>query len=117
MASFDSFCNSLEKLVRQYELDNTMIKVEKDTDSDIVKIFGERLSALSRAKNGLNDMTELAYTTAEHHPYWNLLYNCSEIADTILEKWDENLTSKDIDDIKWAINELSRTLEKITKQN
>jgi len=38
---------------------------------------------LARARNGLNDMRELAYTTAEHHPYWNLLYNCSEIDEEI----------------------------------
>ena len=116
MASFDSFCQSLEKLIRQYEHDNTMLKVERDVDSDIVKIFGEKLSALSRAKSGLNDVTELAYTTAEHHPYWNLLYHCSEIAQTILERWDDKLAQKEIEDIKWSINELSRILEKIKEQ-
>lgn len=116
MASFDSFCQSLEKLVHQYENDSTMLKVERDVNSDIVKIFGEKLSALSRAKNGLNDVTELAYATAEHHPYWNLLYNCSEIAHTILEKWDDKLSSKDLDDIKWSVDELSRALAKIKEQ-
>ncbi|MDX1596075.1 MAG: hypothetical protein R3327_03965 [Nitrosopumilaceae archaeon] len=117
MATFDSFCQSLEKLIHQYEHENTLLKVERDVDFDIVKIFGEKLSALSRAKNGLNDVTELAYTTAEHHPYWNLLYNSTEIAHTILEKWDDKLTPKEIDDIKWSIDELTKTLEKIKTQN
>jgi len=34
-------------------------------------------------------MTELSNTTAEHRPCWNLLYNCSEIGHTILEKWEK----------------------------
>jgi len=117
MATFDSFCESLEKLVHEYERDNTLLKIEKDDDSDIVKIFGENMSALARAKNGLNDLSELAYTTAEHHPYWNLLYNCSEIAHTILEKWNDSLTKEEIGDIKWAIKELKQTLEKINVNN
>lgn len=117
MATFDSFCQTLEKLVHEYEKDNTLLKIEKDDESDIVKIFGENMSALSRAKNGINDVTELAYTTAEHHPYWNLLYNCSEISHTILEKWNGTLSKEDIDNIKWAIKELDQALEKISKNN
>lgn len=117
MASFDSFCKTLENLVHEYEKDNTLLKVEKDDESDLIKIFGEKMSALSRARNGLNDVTELAYTTAEHHPYWNLLYNCSEITYTLLEKWDGTLTKEDIGDIKWAIRELDKSLEKITESN
>lgn len=117
MATFDSFCESLEKLIHEYEKDNTFLKIEKDDDSDIVKIFGEKMSALSRAKNGLNDLSELAYTTAEHHPYWNLLYSCSEIAHTVLEKWNGQLTNEEIGDIKWAIKELTQTLEKIKENN
>ena len=92
------------------------MKIEKDLDNDIVKIFGEKITALARAKNGFNDTTELAYATAEHHPYWNLLYNSSEIANTILEKWKEKFTTKDIDEIEWAIKEISQTLKKIKEQ-
>lgn len=117
MASFDSFCKTLENLVHEYEKDNTLLKVEKDDESDLIKIFGEKMSALSRARNGLNDVTELAYTTAEHHPYWNLLYSCSEITHTLLEKWDGTLTKEDIGDIKWAIRELDKSLEKITESS
>ncbi|EPA05388.1 hypothetical protein [Candidatus Nitrosarchaeum limnium] len=62
-------------------------------------------------------MSELAYATAEHHPYWNLIYSCSEIANTVLEKWKNNLSKKDIDDIEWAIKELHQSLEKIREKN
>ncbi len=113
MTQFEDFYNDLIELVKKYEKNNTPIKLEQDADNDIIKIFGEKITALARAKNGLNDVTELAYTTAEHHPYWNILYNSSEIANTVLEKWSDKLSSEEIDEIKWALKEISQTLEKI----
>jgi len=114
--TFDTFYNDLIELASKYEKSNIPLKVEKDLEFDIVKVFGENITALARAKNGLNDMTELAYATAEHHPYWNLLYNCSEIANTVLEKWKNQLSKKDTDDIEWAIKELKQSLEKIREK-
>lgn len=116
MTSFDAFYNDLIELVNKHEKNNTPLKTEKDLDADIVKIFGENITALTRAKNGLNDVTELAYATAEHHPYWNLLYNCSEITNIILDKWKSELSKKDIIDIEWSIKELKQSLEKITEK-
>jgi hypothetical protein len=116
MTSFDDFYNDLLELVNKHEKNNTPLKIEKDLETDIVKIFGENVTALARAKNGLNDMTELAYATAEHHPYWNLLYNCSEIANIVLEKWKSELPKKDANDIEWSIKELKQSLQKISEK-
>ena len=116
MTAFDTFYNDLHELVNKHEKNNTALKVEKDLETDIVKIFGENVTALARAKNGLNDVTELAYATAEHHPYWNLLYNCSEIANIVLEKWKSELSKKDASDIEWSIKELKQSLEKISEK-
>ena len=116
MTSFDTFYSDLLELVNKHEKNNTPLKVEKDLETDIVKIFGETITALARAKNGLNDVTELAYATAEHHPYWNLLYNCSEISSIILEKWKSELSKKDVNDIKWSIKELTQSIEKVTEK-
>jgi hypothetical protein len=113
MTTFEEFYNDLVILAEKYEKQNVSIKIENDSDNDIIKIFGEKITALARAKNGLNDATELAYATAEHHPYWNLLYNSSEIANTVLEKWKGKISKQDIDEIEWAIKELTQTLEKI----
>ena len=113
--TFDTFYNDLHELVNKHEKNNTPLKVQKDLDVNIVKIFGENITALARAKNGLIDVTELAYATAEHHPYWNLLYNCSEIANIVLEKWKSELSKKDASDIEWSIKELKQSLEKITE--
>jgi hypothetical protein len=116
VTSFDIFYNDLLELVNKHEKYNTPLKVEKDLETDIVKIFGENVTALARAKNGLNDMTELAYATAEHHPYWNLLYNCSEIANIVLDKWNTELSKKDASDIEWSIKELTQSLEKLAEK-
>ena len=113
MDTFEDFYHDLILLAEKYEKNNVSIKIENDSDNTIIKIFGEKITALARAKNGLNDATELAYTTAEHHPYWNLLYNSSEIANTVLDKWKGKLSKEDTDEIKWAIKELSQGLEKI----
>ena len=113
MTNFENFYYDLLDLAKKHELKNTPLRIEKDLENDIVKIFGERISSLSKAKNGLNDVTELAYTTAEHHPFWNLIYNCSEITNSVLDKWTSKLSGEDFSDIEWALKELHQTLEKI----
>jgi hypothetical protein len=116
MTDFESFYHDLLDFTKKYENQNLPLKIEKDLENDIVKIFGEKITSLSRAQNGLHDVTELAYTTAEHHPYWNLIYNCSEITNSVLEKWKSTLSDEDVSDIEWAIKELTQTLEKIKKK-
>ena len=117
MTDFETFYRDLLEFAKKYEDQNIPLKIEKDLENDTVKIFGEKISSLARAQNGLNDVTELAYTTAEHHPYWNLIYNCSEITNSVLEKWKSSLSDEDISDIEWAIKELNQTLDKIKKKN
>ena len=64
-------------------------------------------------KNGIEDVAELAYTVAEHHPYWGLLYNCTQIGKTALDKWNDNLSKEELDEIDWSIDELKNTLKKL----
>ena len=117
MTSFENFYHDLLELTKKYEQQNIPLKIEKDLDNDIVKVFGEKITSLARAKNGLNDIIELAYATAEHHPYWTLLYNCSEITNTVLEKWADSLSEDDLSDIEWTLKQLSQSLEKIKNRN
>ncbi len=117
MTNFENFYDDLLDLAKKYELKNIPLKIENDLENDIVKIFGEKITSLARARNGLNDVAELAYATAEHHPYWNLLYNCSEIASSVLEKLKTSLSVDDFSDIDWAIKELDHSLEKIKNKN
>jgi len=68
---------------------------------------------VSRAERALYDIQELADSTAEHHPYWVLLYNCSQISKTILEKWNDELTEEDLSEIRWIISELENSCNKL----
>ncbi len=113
MMTFENFYHELLDLAKKYENQNIPLKIEQDLENNIIKIFGEKITSLTRAKNGLNDVTELAYATAEHHPYWNILYNSSEIANSVLDKWKSTLSEDDLSDIDWALKELEQTLEKI----
>lgn len=116
MTDYEDFSQDLEKLVEKYQREATSLKVEFDIENDVIKIFGEKITALGRAKNGIAEVRELAYTTAEHHPYWNVLYNASEIISTLLTKWDDEVSKKELEEIDWALKEITQTLEKI-KQN
>jgi len=68
---------------------------------------------VSRAERALYDIQELADSTAEHHPYWSLLYNCSQISKLILEKWNDDLTDEDLSEIDWMISELENSCSKL----
>ena len=61
----------------------------------------------------VDKMAELSYTTAEHHPYWKLLYSCVEISKIVLEKWDDELAKEDLDETRWIISELENSYSKL----
>jgi hypothetical protein len=113
METFDEFYKSIKELADSFAKKGLLLKIEQNPDHSIIKIFGEDVSSVERAKHGLGDVTELAYTTAEHHPYWNLLYSCCQISDIILEKWDGDLTKEDLDEISWLTDELKNTTKKL----
>lgn len=116
MADFSEFHSELTALLKKYEQKNTQLKLEEDLDSDLIKIFGEKISSLSKAQNGLDDVLELSYATAEHHPYWNLLFNSAQICQTLLENWNNDLSSEDIDEVNWNIRELQTSIKKVQQR-
>ena len=111
--TFSEFYKSLLQLVKTFEEKNTILKVEEDDALNIIRIFGKNADSVSRAKNGLEDAVELAYATAEHHPYWVLLYNSSLISKAVLEKWNEDLSEEDLSEIQWMVSELQNSCDKL----
>lgn len=91
-------------------------KVGVDRDADIVRIYGEGSDYLRRASSGLDEMLELAYTTAEHHPYWAVLYHATEISKITLEKWESDLTADQISEMLWRCDEIKTTLDRLTHE-
>jgi len=41
------------------------------------------------------------------------LYNCTQIAKIALDKWDDNLSKEEFDEIDWSIDELKNTCKKL----
>jgi len=114
--TFSDFYNSLLDLSKSFEEKNLQLKIEPDLDANIVKIFGEKIDSISRAKTGLDDLAELAYTTAEHHPYWSLIYHSSQISKITLDKWDDDLTKEELDEIEWSVDELKNSCKKLKEK-
>ncbi|MFQ6025299.1 MAG: hypothetical protein ACE5JT_02140 [Nitrosopumilaceae archaeon] len=114
--TFSDFYDSLLELAKSFERKNLQIKIKPNLDANIVKIFGEKIDSLSRARTGLEDVEELAYSTAEHHPYWSLIYHSSQISKIALEKWDADLANEDLQEIEWAVDELKNSCKKLKEK-
>jgi hypothetical protein len=89
-------------------------KVGIDRDASIIRIYGEGSDYIRRASSGLEEMLELAYTTAEHHPYWAVLYHAAEISKAALEKWESDLTADQISEMSWRCDEIKMALERLS---
>ena len=111
--TFSSFYQSLLELVKSFENKNLILKIEDDLESNIIRILGENFDSLSRAKKGIEDVSEHAYTTAEHHPYWALLFHCTQVGKISLDKWNDKLTQEELDEIEWSLDELKNTCKKL----
>ena len=109
----EDFHRELSELVQKHGLRGLALKIEENPDSGIIKICDQRITPLARARAGLRDMEELAHATAEHHPYWQVLSGCSDIADPVLERWNDSLSDDDISEIDWALKNLDAALKKI----
>ena len=115
-STFSDFYKSLLNLVKSFEKQNTLLKVQPDLEANIIRIYGEKTDSLERAKAGLEEVSELAYTSAEHHPYWSLIYNASQISRLALEKWNDQLTKEEIDEISWCADELKNASMKLKEK-
>lgn len=111
--SIEDFYRDLSDLVQRHGQRGLALKIEGGADSGIIKVCDQRITPLARARAGLRDVAELAHATAEHHPYWQALSGCSDIADPILERWNDSLSAEDISEIDWALRNLNAAMDRI----
>jgi hypothetical protein len=107
---YESIRNFVEHLP-----ESESIKVSLDSEAKILRIYHEDSSVISRASSGLKEVMELSYTTAEHHPYWSILYHSSHITKSVLDSWDDKLTTDQISEIEWRCQEVIATIQRISK--
>jgi hypothetical protein len=114
--SMEVVLDRVRAILRELESEDVSAKVAFDSDAKIIKIYGEGSDYIKRASSGLSDIQELAYTTAEHHPYWSILYHASEISKIALEKWESELSPDQISEMSWRCDEIKMTLERLSEK-
>lgn len=110
---FDILFKRIDSLVNELKNEGIDIKVKSDFESGSLKLYTSNSDILEIARESLKDVLELSYTTAEHHPYWNILYNSSEILNTILERWDTYIDDDQVNEMLWRNNEVRCNLTKL----
>ncbi|MDR4511727.1 MAG: hypothetical protein MRJ93_08485 [Nitrososphaeraceae archaeon] len=110
---FDILFKRIDSLVNELKNEGIDIKVKSDCESGSLKLYTSNSDILEIARESLKDVLELSYTTAEHHPYWNILYNSSEILNTILERWDTYIDDDQVNEMLWRNNEVRCNLTKL----
>src|ERR671921_656330 len=100
-SEYNKICNAICSVIADLKEEGIDINTKFDKESGFIGIYTSNTSILKKAKNGLNEILELSYSTAEHHPYWNIIYNTSEIAKTTLDNWDENFSHDQIQEMLW----------------
>ncbi len=106
---FSKLCESLDDLMKSLESKGILVKMTTDVESNIIRIRGENSDGLTLAKVGLEEIEELALTTAEHHPYWGILYNGTQILKIVLEKWNDVLSIDELKEISWHTDEIKNS--------
>jgi hypothetical protein len=104
----------VKAILLELEEKGVSAKLAFDSEANIIKIYGEGSDYIKRAHSGLSDIQELAYTTAEHHPYWAVLYHASEISKAALEEWESQLTREQISEMSWRCDEIKMALERLS---
>lgn len=113
--SIEVILDRVKEILRDLESKDISARVAFDSEARIIKIYGEGSDYVKRANSGLSDIQELAYTTAEHHPYWGILYHAAEISKLVLEKWESQLTQDQIGEMSWRCDEIKMTLERMSQ--
>ena len=117
MLSIDRILERVKPVLEALESkDKISTKVGVDREAGVIRIYSEDSDYIARASSGLTEMLELAYTTAEHHPYWAVLYHAVEISKAALEKWNSDLTADQIGEMMWRCDEIKMVLDKLSSK-
>ena len=117
-SSIDKLLDATRDVLEELRKQNMFFKLSVDKDANMLRIYGEGSQYIKRASSGLGEVMELAYTTAEHHPYWAILYNATEICKTILDEWESDIITDDQkSEISWRCEEIKMALARLERQS
>ena len=109
---FGRACRNVEKALDRA---GAPVRWSRYPDADIACLYGPNASPLHRAVHGLGHIEEMAYTAAEHHPYYRLLNGITEAARVLLDRWDGTIGPEDADHMRWSISNVSDALDRMRK--
>lgn len=78
-----------------------------------VLVVGPGSTPLLRARAALEELDALALETAEHHPYWESLSACCQVARAVLDGWDSGVTSEDAEQARWSASRLAEACSRL----
>lgn len=116
MSSIDKVLESIKPALDELQKKDISTRVGVDRDAGIIRIYGEGSDYIKRASSGLSEMLELAYTTAEHHPYWLVLYHATEVCKAVLDKWESELSADQLSEMSWRCDEIKMALDKLAEK-
>ena len=116
--SIDKVAERVRQILEELESKEMIsTKIILDRDAEVMKIYCEGSDYVKRASLGVTEILELAYTTAEHHPYWSVLYHAAEISKATLEKWESEFTAAEISEMSWRCDEIKMTLQRLNNKD
>lgn len=113
--AMEKILEEVKKLEESLQKQGITVKVRSDNEAGMIRIYGEASDMLKRAISGLQEISELAYTTAEHHPYWGIIYHTIEISKITLEKWNDELGNNELSELLWRVEEIKSMLQRLQK--
>jgi hypothetical protein len=116
MSSIDRVLESIKPALDELQKKDILTRVGVDRDAGIIRIYGEGSDYIKRASSGLSEILELAYTTAEHHPYWLVLYHATEVCKAVLDKWESELSADQLSEMSWRCDEIKMALDKLAEK-
>ncbi|MEW6604014.1 MAG: hypothetical protein AB1351_04915 [Thermoproteota archaeon] len=117
MSNIERVLERIKPVLEELESkDMVSTKVGVNENAGIIRIYGEGSDYVKRASSGLEEILELAYTTAEHHPYWAILYHAAEISKTALERWESELTADQVSEMSWRCDEIKMALDRLAQR-
>jgi hypothetical protein len=115
MFGIDDILKRIKPILEELQQsENISTKVSVDKDAHVIRIYGEGSDYKSNASLGLLEVLELAYATAEHHPYWLLLYHSAEICKMTIENWESELKEDYLSEMSWRCDEIKMALERLS---
>jgi len=64
----------------------------------------------------VEELQRLADSIAEHHPYWPLLHFTLQLLSRVVEKWRQDLTPEDLDEMAWLAEKIQEQIQRLNRR-